>query len=521
MNCRILFSIKACIVFLLIVGTLPSNLQAATFDVSNLNDNGAGSLRQAIIDANGAAGPDTITFSVTGTISLTSGFLDLNGSLVIQGPGPDQLTISGGDSLRIFQNTGGPDRSYLFYGMTLRDGAADGTPATIGAFGGAIAGFFSSGNIYVIDNCHIVSCISATNGPLHFQNAQEVIIKNSAITENSQVGNGTKGLSISDCRNVRIENTTISGNFTGNTFVVRITGSDTVDVNLNHVTIVDNVGHALHANGALISIDYRNCIFANNTRPNLEIIGGAVDQSLGNNLLDDSTGNFVASDILDTDPLLAPLAFEGPTPTHAPTAGSAALHAGNPSNAPATDQRGQPRIAGAGIDIGAYELQGPPTIAATLVDSVRHASFPSIANNGDTVGLTAEISETLGFDATGTNFSAPIDPKSVLVPGSVRSTCVAVKDQYSTTVGAGLFTVNVASGLLSNDFDNEPGLVVNEINNAPIAVYNTPLGGVLTVSADGSFTYSPGSAGTDEISYGIIDTDGNADSDVIVIVVGP
>jgi hypothetical protein len=43
--------------------TLPT-----TFTVSNLNDSGAGSLRQAIIDANTAAGADTIVFN---TVALT------------------------------------------------------------------------------------------------------------------------------------------------------------------------------------------------------------------------------------------------------------------------------------------------------------------------------------------------------------------------------------------------------------------------------------------------------------------
>ncbi len=40
-----------------------------------LDDAGAGSLRQAILDANAASGPDTITFQsgVTGTITLTTG----------------------------------------------------------------------------------------------------------------------------------------------------------------------------------------------------------------------------------------------------------------------------------------------------------------------------------------------------------------------------------------------------------------------------------------------------------------
>ncbi len=45
---------------------LAGSLSAATFTVTNTNDSGAGSLRQAILDANTAAGPDTIAFNVSG-----------------------------------------------------------------------------------------------------------------------------------------------------------------------------------------------------------------------------------------------------------------------------------------------------------------------------------------------------------------------------------------------------------------------------------------------------------------------
>jgi hypothetical protein len=47
--------------------TLTSSALAATFTVTTTADSGVGSLRQAITDANGAAGPDTIAFNVSGT----------------------------------------------------------------------------------------------------------------------------------------------------------------------------------------------------------------------------------------------------------------------------------------------------------------------------------------------------------------------------------------------------------------------------------------------------------------------
>lgn len=58
----------------------------STFSVLNLNDHGAGSLRQAILDANRAAGPDVIEFNTAGTIQLTSGALPvITGQVNIDG----------------------------------------------------------------------------------------------------------------------------------------------------------------------------------------------------------------------------------------------------------------------------------------------------------------------------------------------------------------------------------------------------------------------------------------------------
>ena len=57
----------------------------ATFAVVNLNDAGAGSLRQAITSANGAAGADVITFGVAGSIQLNSALPTISGEVDING----------------------------------------------------------------------------------------------------------------------------------------------------------------------------------------------------------------------------------------------------------------------------------------------------------------------------------------------------------------------------------------------------------------------------------------------------
>ena len=60
---------------------------AATFTVTNANDTGAGSLRQAITDANGAGG--TISFAITGggarTIAVASSLPTITGTVTVDG----------------------------------------------------------------------------------------------------------------------------------------------------------------------------------------------------------------------------------------------------------------------------------------------------------------------------------------------------------------------------------------------------------------------------------------------------
>ena len=76
---------------------------AATFTVTTSADSGAGSLRQAITDANAAAGADTIVFSgVVGTITLGSLLPEITDDLSISGPTATLLTISGAGQFRIF-----------------------------------------------------------------------------------------------------------------------------------------------------------------------------------------------------------------------------------------------------------------------------------------------------------------------------------------------------------------------------------------------------------------------------------
>jgi hypothetical protein len=89
--------------------------RAATRTVTTLADSGAGSLRQAIIDAQPG---DTINFAVTGTIVSRYLYME-NKELTIDGPGANVLAISGGGLGGVFEIF---DSTVTIQGVTIRDG---------------------------------------------------------------------------------------------------------------------------------------------------------------------------------------------------------------------------------------------------------------------------------------------------------------------------------------------------------------------------------------------------------------
>lgn len=96
-----------------------------TYLVGNLNDAGRGSLRQAVVNANKHAGPDTIVFKdgLEGTIKLTSGKIDINGALFLDGPGANKITIDGNRYARFFSVVGPTTMNVTIDGLTLFNGS--------------------------------------------------------------------------------------------------------------------------------------------------------------------------------------------------------------------------------------------------------------------------------------------------------------------------------------------------------------------------------------------------------------
>lgn len=130
--------------------TAPAPALAAERTVTNLNDSGAGSLRQAIQDANSNPGADLITFQLglAGTIALGSQLPALTDDLTIRGPGSKVISISGQDQHRIFRVNSGTVR---ISGLTLKNGKSQGyNGSNSEIFGGAGGGGAGAGGALLV-----------------------------------------------------------------------------------------------------------------------------------------------------------------------------------------------------------------------------------------------------------------------------------------------------------------------------------------------------------------------------------
>jgi len=311
--------------------------RAAIIVVTNTNDSGPGSLRQALRNANDG---DTIDATgVSGTILLTGGELQIfTPGVTINGPGAGTLAVNGNGSSRVFENFA---RDVTISGFTITNGVSDS--------GGGISNHLSG-----------ICCATLT-------------VTNSTVSGNSAgYGGGISNVSGDPgASSVTISNSTLSGNLAGvDGGGVYNSGShvDPAGLSIENSTVsgnsaTSNGGGIYHSgSGAFGSATF----YIGSTILNAGASGGTIFNagtatSLGYNLARDAGGGVLTGpgDQINTDPLLGPLQDNGgQTFTHALLPGSPAIDAGDPSFTPPPfyDQRGCPfaRVFNGRIDVGSF-----------------------------------------------------------------------------------------------------------------------------------------------------------------------
>lgn len=344
--------------------TPQGNIQVDTLE-DELNSDGDCSLREAVTAANNNTNSDncqagsgvdldTITFAVTGTITLNTPLnVNASGPLVIDGG--SEVTISGGDSVRIF--------------------------------------YVNTGTNLTLKNLSLIDGYSSEGGGIY--NLGTLTVNSSTLSGNNS---SSSGAGIKNNGTLYVTNSTLSGN-SANFYGGGIHNQATLTVSSS--TITENnaqVGGGIYSTGTGLAI--KNSILASNSASiNSPDCYATTASSGGFNLLSNKEEcGFIptAGDLTSVDPQLGPLQDNnGPTPTHALLPGSLAISQGDPDGCTdhlgsplATDQRGLPRSDR--CDIGAFELQPAsagayvlylPTVSKSCGSILYHDDF-SNPNSG-------------------------------------------------------------------------------------------------------------------------------------------
>ncbi len=169
----------------------------ATLTVRNNNDSGAGSLREAIATAEAG---DTIKFNsslANQTITLSSGQLDIDKDLIIDGGDAAGLTISGNNASRVFFVNKVPivnePVNATFKNLKIADGKTDG----VGEEGAGAAIRTISRSILTVENLEFENNVAngEGGGAIYAGSRTTTTVLNSKFNGNKAFGNGESGKS--------------------------------------------------------------------------------------------------------------------------------------------------------------------------------------------------------------------------------------------------------------------------------------------------------------------------------------
>ncbi|RYD47785.1 MAG: right-handed parallel beta-helix repeat-containing protein, partial [Verrucomicrobiaceae bacterium] len=429
--------------YLSILACCSTSLAGAAI-VSNTNDSGPGSLREAI---NTATSQELIEFSPAldrATILLTGGSIDIiSAELTIDATSlSGGITISGGGNSQIFHISGGAN--VTLRNLHLKDGRAhlDGRDK-----GG---GIYALGSTITVERCTISGCSSTLDGGgFYGDSLTGGAIRLSRITGNQSSLFGG-GLALNGTAAFPISNTQVSGNKAvgGGGGIYNFVSSPAI----TNCTIQGNSGGGV-ANQFPCNPVFRNCIVWGNTdtsgtvatqqirtaspattNVNHSLVQGASSASSFTNPAQVTWGSQNLNGTTANPQFASPA-----TAASAPTSGadlrllqgSSAINTGdNSSSVGSLDLAFRDRLQGAAVDLGAFE--GPYVTFGLL--------YPSLTPGGDANGngLSNFFEYSLGKDplAPGSTIPQPLITSSngsKSLSSVVRTNGVDIKSSWQTS----------------------------------------------------------------------------------------
>lgn len=507
-------NLALCLALAWLVFAAPTSVQAATYIVTNTNDSGAGSLRQAILDANANAGPDTISFSIPGagvhTITPATALPSITGPVVIDGLSqtgascdswPPTLLIeidgsSAGSTANGLRFQAGSSGSSVI-GLVINSFARDGILLETGT--NTIAcNFLGTDPSGTADRGNIWSGVAISNG------SSNTVGGTSGSVRNLISGNNLRGVSITSLASSNL----IQGNYIG----TDVSGAVAVG-NSYGVYIRDAPSNTIGG-----TTEGARNIVSGNTNLGITIQGGS------------STGNVVQGNLIGTD-----------------AGGTGALGngtVGNFSNVNIQDSASGNTIGGS--------LEGARNIiAGGYWDGVRIYSANGNTVQGNYIGTGVSGTEEIGNSRCGVSLTDSFgnqiggvlsgEPNLIANNGTGHATgdgvCVVSGtgnriSRNSILANANLGIDLAADGVTANDpGDGDTG--ANSLQNYPVltsvtvAGGNTTIEGALSSASNTSFDLEFFYGGSQDhtgfgegpafLGHTTVTTDGSGDADFTVV----
>jgi len=395
------------------------SLTAPVITVTNTDDSGPGSLRQAISDANATSGT-VIQFdpAIAGQTIVLSGVLKGASEFTIEGPVPKGMTISGNLTTQVFEVFNNADlvlrnvsivngRDSQGAGIQIDKGTVTLDHVLVanneaGANGGGIALTGPAAQLVLVNSTVSGNVAGFGGGGILSQGS--VIIRNSTITSNiAAVAGGFYGNNGS----LSLRNSIIAGNVDND-------ATNTVEPNCHFEAAV-------------------NLVYSGANQSNDDTCGAAPTITIG-------------------DPNLGPLADNGgPTKTHALASLSSAIDAGTLCTE-TTDQRYVARNQGTSCDLGAFEFNDFGTFTFTIGPNVAVNPKTGVVTVSGTIKCSKPGSAELGVSVTQTQKT--IGRFTTIIQGAGGTSvalCGTAPSSWSATItpGSGKFENGTATATVT------------------------------------------------------------------------
>jgi len=453
-----------------------------TFVVTNTNDSGAGSLRQAILDANANAGADTINFNIPGagvhTISPVGSLPPLTDPVTIDGysqPGASQNSLAVGDNAVLLIELNGAKAGPDAVGLLLFHGNTTIRGLIINGFSGPAIDMenFSGNDIegnFIGTNAAGTAAVANHDG-MRINVASQTIGGASPAARNVISGNTANGILLASGAAITVQGNYIGTNAAGTAGIANGANGIFMDFSNN-----STIGGTAAGAGNLIAFNVGSGVFigANSTVFSTSILSNSIHSNGGLGIDLEPVG-VTQNDGCDADtgpnnlqnfPVLTAATNDGTNTTIQGSLNSTANKqfriqffanaACDPSgNGEGQNFVGETNVTTDGSCSATFQFVAPSAgVNGSIITATATAADNSTSEFSACVTVTAVAPKTIQFSASSYSVGESDQQVNLVVTRSGDTTAAASVD-FATSDSAGAQNCNVVNGIASSRCDYE------------------------------------------------------------------